>query len=298
MLPLMNNTSSRRVLITGTSSGFGYSGVQALAARGHTVLAAMRGVDGKNREKAEAMRTWAKQGGHTVHVLEMDVTDDASVKAGVSRAIELGGGIDVVINNAGIAAFGIYETFSAAQFAKLLDTNLVGAYRVTQAVLPLMREAKSGHLVFLSSTVGRIALPFMGPYQATKFGVEGMAESLAFELKPLGIGVTVIQPGAYGTQVFQNAVQPADANRIDQYGPVKDGFFGFMKAFQDMIAAGQIGDPKEIGEAYVRVVEMPHGERPLRLPMDAQLGQALGAINQTCAQIQDSTYAAFGFGKS
>jgi NAD(P)-dependent dehydrogenase (short-subunit alcohol dehydrogenase family) len=286
----------RRVLITGTSSGFGYGATKALAARGHTVFATMRGVDGKHRGMADELRAWAEQGKHSVHVIELDVTDDASVQAGVTRALELGGGIDTLINNAGIGIFGLHETFSPAQLASALDVNVVGTFRVTRAVLPLMREAKAGHIVFLGSTLGRVILPFMGPYTATKFAVEGMAECIAFEVAPLGIDVTIIEPGAYGTDFVPKGLQPADFGRLEQYGPVKDAMFGFFKAFQEMAAAGQIGDPKEIFETFVRVTELPKGERPLRLSVDAQLGQAVTAINQTCAQMQQSVMAGMGFG--
>lgn len=294
---MAQSNPSRRVLITGTSSGFGHGATQALAARGHTVYATMRGVDGKNRETAQELRAWADKGGHAVHVIELDVTDDASVQAGVTRALELGGGIDTVINNAGIGIFGLHETFSSAQLATALDVNVVGSFRVARAVLPLMREAKAGHLVFVASTLGRMILPFMGPYTATKFAVEGMAESIAFEVGPLGIAVTIIEPGAYGTQFVPKGLQPADFARLEQYGPVKDAMFGFFSAFQEAAAAGQIGDPKEIFETFVNVVETPKGERPLRVTVDVQLGQAVGAINQTCAHMQDTVMTAMGFGK-
>jgi NAD(P)-dependent dehydrogenase (short-subunit alcohol dehydrogenase family) len=287
----------RRVLITGTSSGFGLGAAQALAERGHTVYASMRGVDGKNREAAQTLRAFAEKGGHALHVIELDVTDDASVQTGVGRALELGGGIDTLVNNAGIGAFGVFETFTSEQVAALFDVNVLGTFRVTRAVLPLMREARAGHVVFISSTLGRIMVPFNGPYAATKFAVEGMAESFAFELGPLGIDVTVIQPGAYGTGFMMHVPRPGDAGRLDQYGPVKDGFLAFGKALQDMTAAGKIGDPREIFDTIVRMVELPKGERPLRLVMDAHLGQPMAAINQVCAQVQENVVAAMGFGK-
>ena len=286
----------RRVLITGTSSGFGLGAAQALAERGHIVYATMRGVDGKNREVAQSLRDFASKGGHTLHVLELDVTDDASVQSGVSRVFELGGGIDTLINNAGVGAFGIAEAFTTEQVAMMFDVNVVGAFRVTRAVLPLMRQAKAGHVVFLSSTLGRIMIPFMAPYVATKFAVEGLVEGFAFELGPLGIDVTMIQPGVYGTGFMAHSVQPADAARTEQYGMVKDGLLGFGKAFQEMVAAGRIGDPREIFETFVRVVELPKGERPLRLVVDSQLGQPLAAINQVCAQVQEGVMVGFGFG--
>lgn len=290
-------SGSLRVLVTGTSSGFGHGGAQALAARGHTVYATMRDVDGKNREAAQALRSFAEQGGHALHVIELDVSDDASVQAGVTKALELGGGIDTVINNAGVGCFGIHELYTSEQVARAFQVNVVGSFRVAKTVLPLMREARSGHLVFVSSTLGRLILPFMGPYTATKFAVEAMADSFAFELAPLGIDVTIVQPGAYGTEFMTHSIQPADFGRLEQYGPMKDAMLGFAKSFADMAAAGQIGDQREIHDLFVKVVETPKGERPRRVNLDAQAGQAVAVINDTCAKVQEQVMASMGFGK-
>ncbi|HVE83856.1 MAG TPA: SDR family oxidoreductase [Myxococcales bacterium] len=287
----------RRVLITGTSSGFGYLATKALAERGHTVYATMRGVDGANKAKADELRSWAKQGGHTVHVLELDVSNDASVAAGVKKAVETGGGIDALVNNAGVGTFGLHETFSAEQVARLFDVNVVGAFRVTNAVLPLMRETKAGQLIFIGSSLGRVVVPFMGPYGATKFAVEGLAEGIAFEVGPLGIDVTIIQPGAYATEFGTKGIQPAQANRMEQYGPVKDAVMGFGKWFGDMAASGQLGKPQEIADTILKVVETPRGERQLRVNVDAMLGQGVKAINDACAQVQQQTLASMGMGK-
>lgn len=290
-------TGSLRVLVTGTSSGFGHAGAQALAARGHTVYATMRDVDGRNREAAQSLRSFAEQGGHRLHVIELDVTSDASVQAGVTKALELGGGIDTVINNVGVGTLGLAESYTAAQLSAVLDVNVVGSFRVARTVLPLMREAGAGYLVFVSSTVGRVLLPFMAHYSASKFALEAMVESLAFEVQPLGIDVTVVQPGAYGTSFAANTMPPAEPGRLEQYGVVKDRLVAFGQGFQKMVEAGRIGDPREIAETFVKLVELPKGERPLRLTVDAQLGQAVTAINELCAQTQAGVLASMGFGK-
>jgi len=290
--PMTNpNVPSRRVLITGTSSGFGLAAARSLAARGHTVLATMRGVDGKNRSKAEALRAWAAKGGHQVHAIELDVTADASVQSGVARAVEAAGGIDVAISNAGIGTVGVLETFTPDQVGQFFQTNVVGAFRLARTVLPLMREARSGYLMFVSSTIGRVILPFMGPYAATKFALEAMAETLSNEVKPLGIDLTVLQPGAYLTSLVGNSIVPEDTRRLEQYGPVKQGLEAFMKTYAAMAANGGLRDPQEVADAMVRLVENP-ADRLLRVPVDMALGQALNTINQTCAQVQAATMAA------
>ncbi|MCX4247173.1 SDR family oxidoreductase [Paraliomyxa miuraensis] len=294
---MTESTASRRVLITGTSSGFGFSGAKALAERGHTVLATMRGVDGKNRQAADELRAFGEQGGHALHVIELDVSDDASVSTGVARALELGGGIDTVINNAGVAHFGVCETYSSAQVGQLFDVNVVGSFRVAQAVLPHMREAGAGHLVFVGSSLGRLVLPFMGHYVATKFAIEALADSFVLELRPLGIDVTVLQPGSYGTSLVSNWIQPAEAARVETYGPVRDGLAAFGQAFAQMAEAGMIGDPQEIAQAFVRLVELPAGERPPRLTVDHMLGELAGAVNEASQSAQQAMMAKLSMGK-
>src|SRR5262249_11774520 len=150
------------------------------------------------------------QGGHKLHVIDMDVTSDASVQAGVTRAMELAGGIDVAINNAGIGTVGITEAFTPDEVAQFFQTNVVGSFRVARAVLPVMPESRSGYLVFVGSSLGRVILPFMGPYTASKFAVEALAETMAPEVKPLGIDLTILEPGVYATSFLDNTIFPGD----------------------------------------------------------------------------------------
>ena len=190
---------SKRILITGTSSGFGKNASIALAQKGHTVFATMRGVEGKNADQATALREQAQDKGWDLFVLELDVTDDASVTKAVDQAVSKAGGLDVLVNNAGIGNFGIQETFTPEQVQKLFDVNVFGVLRLNRAVLPSMRKAGSGTIIYISSGLGRVLFPFVGPYAATKFAVEALAEAASYELKPLGIHTHIIQPGAYGT---------------------------------------------------------------------------------------------------
>lgn len=291
----MSETKSRRVLITGSSSGFGYEGAKALAARGHTVVAAMRGVSGKNKEVADGLLAWAAEGGHKLHVVELDVTDTASVQAGVARAVELAGGLDTVMNNAGVGTMGIQESFTPEQLQGLFDVNVVGPLRVNRAVLPHFRKAGGGHIIFVSSGLGRLVFPFLGPYTATKFAVEALAENLAIEVKPLGVEVTIIQPGAYGTDFGQHSVWGKDGAIIDEYGGMKQGLEAFLKGFEDRFKSGAIGNPAEVTETYVKVVELPAGERPLRVTVGKDVEQGVGAINQACAAVQAQILGFLGF---
>lgn len=284
-------SDKKRILITGASQGFGHDTAKALAERGHTVFATMRGVEGKNRKVAEDLRAWAENGGHALHVLELDVTNEASVSAAITKAIQQAP-LDTVINNAGVGTFGVQEAFSTQQVQTIFDVNVLGPLRVNKAVLPSMRKAGKGHIVYVSSGVGRVTMPFLGPYGATKYALEALAEAADMELRPLGIKVSVIQPGAYGTGFVQNAFQPDDGTLIDDYGPVKQMFEGFNAHFEQQIASGNIGDPKEVADAIVANVE---AEDPaLRVPVGADMKDALDAINGVSAQVQAGLRQAMG----
>ena len=184
---------SKTILITGASSGFGRDTAETLFRAGHTVYASMRGTQGKNREAAEALR---KLGIMTV---ELDVSDDASVEAGVKKVLAEAGKIDVLINNAGIGSAGVTEAFTAEQAKIVFETNVIGLLRVTRAVLPSMRENRDGLIINIGSVLGRVTLPFFGIYGATKFAVEALTDSLRYEVSQLGVEVVAVQPSAYPT---------------------------------------------------------------------------------------------------
>lgn len=282
----------KRILITGASQGFGLGAAKALAERGHTVFATMRGVSGKNEGRAAELRAWAKDGGHPLHVLELDVSNDASVQTAVQEAVKTAGGVDVVFNNAGVGTFGIQEGFTPEQVSKVFDVNVVGPLRVNRAVLPHMRKAGSGHIVYVGSGLGRVTMPFLGPYGATKFAVEALGEATAMELKPLGIRTTVIQPGAYGTGFGQNSVQPSDGALIEDYGPVKQMFEGFAKWFADMFEKGEVGDPKEVVDTFVQVAESTEG--PTRVPVGKDMSEPVVAVNEVCDKVQEGVRSNLG----
>src|SRR5256886_10115489 len=165
---------SKTILITGASSGFGRDTAETLHRAGHTVYASMRGVQGKNREAAEALR---KLG---VKTMELDVSDDASVKAGVENVLAEAGKIDVLVNNAGIASAGVTEAFTTEQAKAIFDTNVIGLLRVTRAVLPSMRRRHDGLIINIGSILGRVTFPFIGIYCSSKLAVEALTHSLLY----------------------------------------------------------------------------------------------------------------------
>ena len=180
---------SKTILITGASSGFGRDTAETLAKAGHRVFASIRDAAGRNRETAAALRA---QG---IGVVELDVTDDASVDAAVLSVLAEAGRIDVLVNNAGIASAGVTEAFTAEQAKQLFNTNVVGVLRTTRTVLPSTRTAGDGLIINIGSILGRVSLPFFGIYGASKFAVEALTDSLGYEVSKLGVDVALVHRG-------------------------------------------------------------------------------------------------------
>lgn len=177
------------ILLTGASSGIGYDTATRLAKQGHKVYGAARRID--------KMQPLKKLG---VTPIKMDVTDDASMIAGVNAVLEAEGRIDVLVNNAGYGYFGAIENVSMEEARKQLEVNVFGLARLTQLVIPHMRQQGSGRIVNLASIAGKLALYFGGWYHVSKFAVEGFSDALRMELKPFGIDVVIIEPGGIRTE--------------------------------------------------------------------------------------------------
>ncbi|HWU86013.1 MAG TPA: SDR family oxidoreductase [Kofleriaceae bacterium] len=278
--------STSTILVTGASSGFGKLTSLTLARRGHRVFATMRDPGGKNRASADELRRIAELERVELNVLELDVTSDASVEAAVAAALAQAGRLDVAVNNAGYGLGGLSETVTPAQFLAELDTNVVGMQRVNRAVLPGMRANRSGLLVHVSSTLGRVVFPFVGPYAATKWAVEALAEIYRYELKPTGVESTIVQPGAFPTE-FGAAMQAgADPARAAGYGPLEHGFQQFGEMFAKMFAVPNPPDPQEVADAIADLIETPAGKRPVRVVVDRFNGQGPVALNEAHAGAQ------------
>ena len=187
-------------LVTGCSSGIGFATAVALARAGHEVFAGMRNPSG-SPELAQLCATEKP----AVTVIPLDVDSDESVSSAVQQILAAGKGIDVLVNNAGIASRGPVEELDISDFRKVMETNFFGVLRCTQAVLPTMRERKSGHILNVSSVAGRMALSPQAPYAASKWALEAMSEILAQEVRPFGILVAIIEPGVIATPIFGKA---------------------------------------------------------------------------------------------
>jgi NAD(P)-dependent dehydrogenase (short-subunit alcohol dehydrogenase family) len=203
------------VLITGCSSGFGKLTALRFARHGHTVFATMRDV-----AKAGPMEEMAAEEGVDVRVLELDVTDTASVEAAVKAAEQaVGGALDVVVNNAGIELRGPVEQVSDDEVLAQFDTNVFGVIRVVRAVLPAMRERRSGVIVNVSSIAGLVARPFGGVYSASKHALEALSEALHHELREFGVRIAVVEPGQFETALLANATVAAAFGDDSPYRP-------------------------------------------------------------------------------
>ena len=225
----MDTQAPQRILVTGASGAVGHATCQILAARGHRVAGTMRSRRGKNDRIASALEALG------VVVLEVDVTDDSSVDAGVAAAIDALGGIDVVFNNAGIGSYGIQELFRADEMHRVFDVNVYGVQRVMRAVLPRLRAQGSGTIIYTSSLIGRIAIPFYATYCASKWALEAIAQSYRAELARFGIDSFVVEPGALPTPFLDGMLTPAD--RSDDYAretaalePSRAGMVEFLRS--------------------------------------------------------------------
>jgi len=282
------------ILVTGSNSGFGRLTSLTLARRAHTVFATMREPTAKNRAAADELRRIAETERLALHVLELDVTSDASVTAAIEAALAKAGHLDAVINNAGYGMGGLNETVTPEQMLRELDTNVVGVQRVNRAVLPSMRARKAGLIVHLSSGLGRVLFPFVGVYAATKWAVEALAETYRYELKPTGVEVSIVQPGAFPTN-FGPAMQTgADQARAAGYGPLEHGLEGFGAMLAQMFSVPNPPDPQEVADAILELVEAPAGKRPARVVVDRFNGQGAEGLNAAHAEVQRAVLGGMG----
>lgn len=289
-------TRPQNVLVTGTTSGFGALTARTLLRGGHTVVATMRDHYRRNAPAAAALRAFAADAAGTLHLLEMDVTRTESVNACVRDALDAVGHLDVVVNNAGVGSGGITEAFTADQLLASLEVNVVGVHRVNRAVLPHMRARGRGLLVHLSTVMGRVVLPFGGPYTAAKFALEGLAESLRYELAPTGVDVVIVEPGGFGTRFMDNVVLPEDTARVQGYGAVAHAAREMWSGFAAMMEAAA-PDPQEVVDTVVRLMEMPAGTRPLRTVVDPLTGGAAPrAVNEATERVQAELLDSVGMG--
>ena len=277
------------VLITGSSAGFGRLIALTLARKKYFVFATMRDVAGRNKAAANELKSLAERESLKLRVLELDVTDESSVGRAVDAVIAEAGRLDVAINNAGYALAGLAEAFTTAQAQRIFDTNFFGAVRVNRAVLPHMRREGSGLLIHVSSGAGRVAIPGVAFYCATKFALEALSEAYRDELASQGIDSILVEPGAYATSIFGKFELPEDAARAEAYGAANE----IPKRVGETIRKAA-GDAQEVADAVLQLIETPAGRRPVRSRVAPGPSEAVDAYNKLGDQLHDGFMDWFG----
>lgn len=280
---------AKKILITGASGGFGKLTVLTLLQKGHQVAASMRDIHGKNKNVADELR---KAG---AKIIEIDVTDDTSVNNGVQKAIADLDGLDVLINNAGLGVLGMQEFFTPADFQKVFDINVFGVQRMNRAVVPYFREKKNGLIVYTSSLLGRIALPFYGAYQSSKWALEALAENYRVELSGFGIENCIVEPGGYPTAFSDNLLRPSDNSREVGYGDFAKVPEAALHNFENVLKNNPQQNPQKVADAFAELIEKPKGDKPFRTTVDF-IGMAdhIQKYNEHLEQIMTGLYTNFG----
>jgi NAD(P)-dependent dehydrogenase (short-subunit alcohol dehydrogenase family) len=276
------------VLITGTSSGFGRLIAETLARKKYQVFATMRDIKGRNASVAGEIAELAKRESLSLQTLELDVTNDSTVERAVSKVVLECGRLDVLVNNAGYGIMDLAETVTTAQAQRQFDTNFFGVLRMDRAVLPAMKRQRSGLLLHVSSGGGRLVIPGMGLYCASKFAMEALAEVYRYELASQGIDSVVIEPGAYATPIMAKLERGEDPKRKTGYGEMAE----VPEKLKAKIGSSR-GNPQEIADAVLQIIETPAGHRQLRYRVGPG-GPGVQRINAVTDEVQAQMLEAFG----
>ena len=237
-------------VVTGTSSGIGFETALALARDGYYTYATMR-----DTTKSDKINEIAKKENLKIHVLELDVDDENSAKTAIKQILDQKQRIDVLVNNAGWALWGCVEDVSVDEFKTQFETNFFSIIRLIQEVGPTMRKQNSGTIINISSVVGRIGFPASPAYISSKFALEGLSESLRFELAPFGVNVVIIEPGVIKTN-FMNNMQLAKKSELDTvYSDITVKVVSGVKLMAEMGT-----NPKVVADTIVKAIT---DEKPL-----------------------------------
>ena len=257
------------VLITGCSSGFGKLSALHFARKGDTVFASMR-----NTAKAGELEQAKQAESLPIEIVQLDVTDDASVGSAVRQVIDAAGGIDVLVNNAGLGHHGPVEETDDDEVKEIFETNFFGALRVARAVIPKMREQKSGTIVNVSSLAGRVVAPYGGIYSASKYALEAASEALYYELHPFGIRVLLIEPGG-----FETAIEGSRrlSRRFTEGSPYLELEQRFEQSLTRLPGGNERGDAQAVAEAIYNAVNTDQPKLRYLVGEDAQ---AIGGLRQ------------------
>ncbi len=245
-----DNGKAKTILITGGTDGLGKAAAILFAERGYRVFAT-----GRSAEKLAQLDAIANERKLPLESLRMDVLDDASVKEGVAKVLEKAGAIDVLVNNAGVGYVGTVEDLKVDDFRRQFETNVFAVIRVTQAVLPHMRQRRSGRILMMSSVAGLVSPPLYGAYSGSKFAVEGLSGALRLELYPFGIDVVLIEPGYILTNFAATAAENArpyfEAGRSGPYAKIYESSVNSAKRRRESSRT----TPEDCARVMLRAIE-------------------------------------------
>jgi NAD(P)-dependent dehydrogenase (short-subunit alcohol dehydrogenase family) len=243
---------TQTVLITGATDGLGKAAALLLANRGYRVFAA-----GRSAETRAQLDSWAKEKNLPLETLEMDVCDDTSVQSGVASVYQMSGNIDVLINNAGLVYPGAVEDLRLEDWRRQFETNFFGVIRVTQAVLPKMRERRKGRILMMSSVAGFVTAPTQGPYSASKHAIEAVSNALRLELYPYGIHTILIQPGYIVTNIQHTAMELAQSYKDKiETGPYAKIYANYLGSASSTRAKSKT-TPEDCARIMLKAIEAP-----------------------------------------
>lgn len=263
--------SGKIAVITGASSGIGLLTAVELARRGHTVVATMR--DLSRRTRLDEAAAAAGVAGH-LDLRRLDVTEFDSLPTVVSEIVRDHGRLDVLINNAGFAVAGFAEDLKLEEIRVQFETNYFGHVAMTKAVIPVMRQQGSGHIIMISSISGRAAGPVSSSYAASKFALEGWSESLRIELRSLGIRVVMVEPGAFQTDIWERNMRLGEFATAPE-SPNRERGQRFAEFIKTKVHKR---DARPVAELIARIVEDPNPKLRYRIGPDAHLTFWLRAI--------------------
>ena len=231
-------------LVTGSSSGIGFETSLALARNGYHTFATMR-----NLGKDEKIKQIIEKEDLSIEILELDVDNEESVNQAIKTISEKKGRIDVLVNNAGYGMWGTVEDVSIDEFKEQFETNFFSIIRLIQKVAPIMRKQSSGNIVNISSVAGRIGFPVSPAYISSKFALEGLSESLRFELMPFGINVIIIEPGVIKTNFFDSMKMSEKSQQDSTYKEITDKVISGVKMMAEMGT-----HPKEVANVVIKTL--------------------------------------------
>ena len=237
-------------LVTGCSSGIGLETSLALGREGFYTFATMRDLN-KNHEIKQSI----EKENLPIEIMEMDVDDDQSVNSAVKNILAKKEKIDILVNNAGYGMWGTVEDVSIQEFKEQFETNFFAIIRMIQKIAPIMRKQNNGHIVNISSVAGRIGFPVSPAYISSKFALEGLSESLRFELMPFGINVIIIEPGVIKTNFFNSMKMSKNSQKESAYNDITDRVISGVKMMAEMGT-----HPKEVADTIIKAIKE---EKPL-----------------------------------